>query len=129
MMEKSFIITTLSGMDSTGLWTTTGAAGILFLSVLNVVPYRLVRELNAAANCLGIDFSCFDFSQDGFCTFQEGLFDIFSSLGACFEENQVVLLSEGAGLEECHFSCLLEIFFVPNKDDDDVRTCKGSCVI
>lgn len=116
-------------MDSIGLWTTTGAAGILFLSVLNVVSYRLVRELDSAANRLGIDFASFDLSKDGFGALQEGLFDIFSSLGACFEENQVVLLSKGAGLQERHLSRFLEIFFVANKDDDDVRACKGSCVV
>lgn len=69
------------------LWTTTGATGILFLSVLDVVSYRLIGELNSTADGFRIDLSGLDLRENRLCTFQEGFFNVFSSLGARLEEN------------------------------------------
>lgn len=111
------------------LWTTAGAAWVLLLPVLNVVPYRLIAELDAAPDRLGVDLAGLDLCQNRLGTLQKRLFDILASLSTRFEENQVVLLSKVAGLQECHLPGFFEIFFVADEDDDDVRAGEGSCVV
>lgn len=111
------------------LWTTAGAARVLLLPVLNVVPYRLIAELDTASDRLGVDLAGLDLRQNRLCTLQERLFDILTSLSTCFEENQIVLLSKIAGLQERHLPGFFEIFFVADKDDDDVGAGERSCVV
>lgn len=111
------------------LRTASSATGVLLLSVLDVVPYRLVWELYSATNSFRIDFAGLNLCQNCLSTFQEGLFDVLASLGACFEENQVIFLSKVAGLQECHLSSLFQIFLVADQDNYYVRACECSCVV
>lgn len=96
---------------------------------MNVVPYRLVGELNSAADRLGVDLAGLDLCQNRLCTLQEGFFNVLASLCARFEENQVVFLSKVAGLQESHLSRLLQIFLVADQDNYYVWACEGSCVV
>lgn len=116
-------------MFGQNLWTTTGAARALLLSILNVVSNCLIRKLNSASDGFGVNFSSLNLCENCFRAFQERFFDIFPSLGTCFEENQIVFLSKVAGLQERHLSSFFEIFFVADQNDDDVRACECSGVI
>lgn len=116
-------------MDWSLRTASSATAGVLLLSVLDVVPYRLVWELNSAANSLGINLSGLNLCQNRLSTLQEGLFDVLASLGARFEENQVIFLSKVAGLQEGHLSRLFQIFLVADQDNYYVWTCERSCVV
>lgn len=106
-----------------------GAAGVLLLPVLDVVPYRLIAELNSAADRLRIDLARLNLRQYRLRALQERLLDVLSSLGARLEENQIVLLSKVAGFQERHLPRLLEVLFVADEDDDDVWAGEGACVV
>jgi hypothetical protein len=98
-------------LRATRVCSTTGAR---FLLPLNIVPNRLIAELNATRCLLGINFASLNFRQNGFCTFQKTFLHILARLCTRLQKYQIILLSKIAGFQECHLALLFEIFLVAN---------------
>lgn len=60
--------------------------------------------------------------------YQAKIFTIHKFITADTKHVLTIFLCKSTGFQKCDFSIIIKVFFVPNKDDNDVWTGESSCI-